>query len=225
MLDIDDKLKDHIKQSFLNRGNAGSHVTYLRSLKDRGFEPTVIYDIGACVLEWTQSVKELWPNAHYVVFDAFEPFEFLYKENNLDYHLGVLSDSDGRVVRFYQNDYNRTGNSYYREIGGNNDFFPEDRFILRHTRSLDSVVKERGFPLPDLIKIDVQGAEIDILRGAQNVLSNAKHMVIELQHTEYNEGAPKAQESVPIIEGMGWKCVAPLFHNNGPDGDYGFEKV
>lgn len=218
-------LEQHIRDAFLHKPRGSSHEAYLRNLKSHGFEPNVIYDIGACVLEWTYIAKDLWPNAHYIVFDAYEPYEFLYKELNLDYHVGVLSDTDGREVKFYQNDYIRTGNSYYREIGSGGNLFPEDKYVLKKTRSLDSLVSERNFPLPDLIKIDVQGAEIDILRGAQNTISHAKHMVIELQHTEYNEGAPKSDVSRPIIESMGWKCIAPLFHNNGADGDYGFEKI
>ena len=53
---------------------ARSHFRYLRWLqRKRGFAPTVIYDIGACVLHWTRPVKELWPDAEVILFDAFEP--------------------------------------------------------------------------------------------------------------------------------------------------------
>ena len=90
------------------------------------------------------------------------------------------------------------------------------------TSMLDTIVKERGFPLPDFIKIDVQGAEIDILRGGLNTIKHAKRMIIELQHTEYNLGAYKHTESLEIIKNMGWNCCDPLFSNNGPDGDYSF---
>ena len=47
-------------------------------------------------------------------------------------------------------------------------------------------------------------------------------MVVELQHTEYNKGALLANESIPLIEELGWNCIDPLFQNNGCDGDYGF---
>lgn len=75
---------------------------YLQQLKHRGFDPKVIYDIGACVLHWTHEAQRLWPDATYVLFDAFEPAQFLY-QGYLS-HDGCLSDVDGRVVRFYQND-------------------------------------------------------------------------------------------------------------------------
>jgi len=196
------------------------HIQYLNKLKAEGFEPKVIYDIGSCVLHWTVHAKRIWPEAKIILFDAFEPAKFLYKD--YENYVGVLSDKDDDVVKFYQNDYFPGGNSYYREIGGEGGFFPEDRFIEKKTRTLDSIVKERGFPLPDFIKIDVQGCEVDILRGGENTVQHARRMVIELQHTEYNLGAKLANESIGIIENMGWICSDPLFQNNGCDGDYGF---
>ena len=58
-----------------------------------------------------------------------------------------------------------------------------------------------------------------------NTIINAKHLIVELQHVIYNENAPVARETIPFIENIGFKCIAPLFCNNGPDGDYGFIKI
>jgi hypothetical protein len=70
----------------------------------------------------------------------------------------------------------------------------------------------------------VQGAEKDVILGGSNVVKHAKHMIVEMQHVEYNIGAPLVSDTLPWIESIGWKCVAPLFANNGVDGDYGFER-
>lgn len=200
-----------------------NHINYLYKLKEQGFEPKVIYDIGSCVLHWTDYAKEIWPDAKIILFDAFEPAEFLY--DGYDYYMGVLSDVDDNIVRFYQNDYFPGGNSYYREIGcDGGSYFPEDKYIEKKTKTLDTIVRERGFPLPDFIKIDVQGAEIDILRGGQNTIKHAQKMIVELQHMEYNLGAKLCDESRKIIEDMGWICTDPLFQNNGCDGDYAFSR-
>jgi hypothetical protein len=202
-----------------------NHKLYLMKLKESGFEPKVIYDIGSCVLHWTKFAKILWPDAKFILFDAFAPAEFLYIEENYDYNIGVLSNRDNSVVKFYQNDLLPGGNSYYREIGcDNGKYFPEDIYLELVTKKLDTVVKEMGFPLPDFVKIDVQGAEIDIIQGGLETLSHAQRMIVELQHIEYNQGAFVANESLPIIESLGWNCDAPLFQNNGPDGDYSFVK-
>lgn len=205
-----------------------NHKNYLQKLKNEGFEPKVIYDIGSCVLHWTKEAKKLWPDAKYILFDAFSHAEFLYKD--YDYHIGVLSDEDNKNIKFYQNDYLPAGNSYYREIGcTTGNYFPEYNYIEMISKKIDTIVAEKGFPLPDFVKIDVQGAEVDVIRGGINTLKNASRLIAELQHVEYNQGALKNDVSLPLIEEMlHFKCTVPLFQNNGPDGDYAFanpEKV
>lgn len=218
--EIRPELKVHLKK-LAEATLPENHVAYLKKLKASGFEPKVIYDIGSCVLFWTKAAKELWPNATYVLFDAYTEVEFLYK--GYQYHMGVLSDKEDEI-KFYQNEYYPGGNSYYREIGSPapDYFFPENNYILKKSSTLDKIVKEKGFPLPDFVKIDVQGCEVDIIKGGKETLQHATRMIVELQHTEYNRGALKSTESLPIIESYGFTCVDPLFTNAGPDGDYGF---
>ena len=198
------------------------HINFLEKLKtDYNFTPSVCYDIGSCVLHWTRHAERIWPNSKVYLFDAFEPAMFLYKTN--EYYYGVLSDTDDNQIKFYQNDILFCGNSYYREIGSGSDVFPNENYILKTTKSLDSVVKEKGFIYPDLIKIDVQGAELDILKGATNVLSNSKYLIVELQDVNYNDGAPLVNETSKYLESIGWECIAEKFSDNGPDADYCFK--
>jgi FkbM family methyltransferase len=199
-----------------------AHYTFLEEMKDGGFSPKVCYDIGSCVLHWTRHAERIWPGVKCVLFDAFEPAEMFY--GGYDYTMGVLSDSDGKEVRFYQNDLLFGGNSYYREVGCSHKVFPEDTYLVKTTRSLDSIVREKGYPYPDLIKIDVQGAELDILKGAQEVLNHAKCIIVELQDVEYNQGAPLCDVTIGYLESIGWECTARKFSDNGPDGDYCFVK-
>jgi len=199
------------------------HVQYLHSLKAKGFEPKVIYDIGACVGAWTKMAKQIWPNARYILFEANWEMEFLYWEVGWEYSMGLLGQENDQIVKYYQNDFQPTGNSYYREIGcTHGDYHPENQYLWKPIRKLDTVVEQREFPLPDMVKMDVQGAEWDIFLGAQRTFSKVEHLIMELQHMEYNKGALKNTEILPKMEEFGWKCVAPLFCNNGPDGDYDF---
>lgn len=224
------QIKDTEVEHFFNLKNQASmpsdHKAYLVKLKNKGFEPNVIYDIGACVLHWTSVAKELWPNAEYIVFDALPKAKAIYESENFKHYVGVLGDEDGKQVSFYQNYRFPTGSSYYREIGHDNgSLFPDNTARTYNMKTLDTIVREMGFPPPDLIKIDVQGAEKDVIFGAQTTLKSVQHLIVEMQHTEYNLNAPKANETLPYIESFGFKCVAPMFCNNGPDADYGFERV
>jgi len=203
-----------------------SHIDYLRSLKAAGFEPRVLYDIGACVLHWSTEAHKIWPDATIVAFDAFDKAEFLYKEAGMPYHIGVLSKNTGDVVEWYENATHPGGNSYYREVGCTaGDFFPLGTSMPRVTWALDDLVAEQDFPLPDLVKIDVQGAERDVIEGGLHTIGHAQHMVCEMQHMRYNDGAPMVGETLPWIESLGWKCVVHRLHDNGPDADYAFVRA
>jgi FkbM family methyltransferase len=218
----------HLLELSRRRCIPAAHVAYLERLKASGFEPKVVYDIGACVLHWTNEARRLWPDATYVLFDAFDKAEFLYaaSPHARTYHVGVLSDVDEREVRFFQNDLLPGGNSYYREVGCEGGrFFPDDTARQLRAKTLATVVRERGFPLPDLVKIDVQGSERDVIAGGAGVLEHARHLIVEMQDVEYNMGAPRAAATGPYIEGLGWRCVAPKFCDNGPDADYGYERL
>jgi FkbM family methyltransferase len=205
-----------------------SHVRFLYDLRDQGVQPKVIYDVGACVLHWYSQAVQVWPHASYYVFEAMHSVEFLYKQHGLNYHLGVLSNSDRRTVTFWQNDQHPGGNSYYKENEAHNpqvhEYFNAQHRRLMCTQTLDRVVTSRGWPPPDLIKMDVQGAEADVLQGMCQLLPHVQHVILELQHVEYNQGAPQAPEVITWLAQQGFTCEAPLFTNNGVDGDYYFRR-
>jgi FkbM family methyltransferase len=162
-----------------------------------------------------------------VVFEAMPETEFLYKEQQLKYHIGVLSNETGKPVEFYQNTYHPGGNSYYRENPEVNpealNYFNDSHRRVYTTVTLDAVVNLKQLPKPDLIKMDVQGAELDVLKGAVETLRNCDHVILELQTVEYNKGAPLSQSVIEYMQDLGFTVQGP-FSLNGPDGDYYFSR-
>lgn len=199
------------------------HVNYLRTL---AIKPRVIYDIGANALEWSRTADKIWPDSEIIAFEAMTTAQPLYSQHKFKFHIGVLSDTDNKTVKFYQNDLYPWGNSYYMEneqLSPPGCEFNEGHAVTYQAQTLDSVVRDRGFPAPDFIKIDVQGAEMDVLRGATECLKTCENIIIEIQHKEYNKGAPNQNEMFEFMASLGFELVQNIFLKDC-DGDYHFKK-
>jgi hypothetical protein len=124
------------------------------------------------------------------------------------------------MLDFYEDVNNPGGNSYYLETTG---AFNETHKTRRVTSKLDTLVFQNGWKLPDLIKLDVQGAELDVLRGAEHTIANCLDIILEAQHVNYNDGAPKIDEVKEYLESIGFVLKSEII-KNGADGDYHFTR-
>ena len=226
---VQKRLKELHDQDLLPR----DHVNYLWKLKDQGIEPKVIYDIGACVLHWYRHAEDVWVNAEIIPIEAMEEVAELYASQGIDrWVAGCLLSDKEEEVEFYENLEHPGGNSLYKE---NNELspladqlFPEEKKVKRRTSTLDDIVWLMDLPKPDMIKMDIQGAELAALKGATETLKTVNHLILELQHKDYNFGAPKAQEVIDYLKTIGFEMVGDgMFCGSdlGVDGDYHFTRV
>jgi FkbM family methyltransferase len=204
------------------------HINYIRHVD---YTPKVIFDIGSAVLHWTKEAKKIWPKAKYIAFEAMTEVEDFYREMNQECTLEVLSNVVGRKVVYNCHPINLGGNSYYKESEeyskAAKDIYTKEYEQDRITTTIDYIMEVSKYPQPDLIKIDTQGSEIDILKGAENTIKGVKHMIVELQHVQYNIGAKLVNESIEYINSLGFELVPTgndnkYFCGNGPDADYHF---
>jgi FkbM family methyltransferase len=199
---------------------------HLEYIKNMNINPKVIYDIGSSVLHWSKKAREIWPNAQFYLFEAMDTVYEIYEDNKFfNYHLGVLSDSDGRVVDFYENKLFPGGNSYYRENYNLNSeslkYFNEQTKFKKITTTIDSIIKLKNWPKPDLVKMDIQGAELDVLKGGINTFKGCKDFILELQNVEYNIGAPMRETVIDYMLQNNYELISN-FISTGVDGDYHF---
>jgi FkbM family methyltransferase len=169
-----------------------SHIaeaSYFRLAK-QGFYPNGIIDIGAYQGDWTRLIAKFFPRAPILMIEAQTEkrafLEIVRAELSLtDYILCLLGNTEGTEVIF---NLMETGSSIYSERSN----MPRTQRRLT-MRTLDSVLKE--YPQlngPLFIKLDVQGAELDVLGGAASALQAAEVVQLEVALMPYNEGAPTA---------------------------------
>jgi hypothetical protein len=71
------------------------------------------------------------------------------------------------------------------------------------TRMLDHVCEEQG-AWPDLLKLDVEGAELDVLRGGERAAQRALAIDIEVAFAPLRVGAPLFSEVDAYLHGLGF---------------------
>jgi len=151
---------------------------HLKKLKtDKNFSPTKILDIGANIGFWTKNVKSIWPDAEYTCIEAGPKYEKHLKEIANNCHIAVLGDSN-KEIKMYLREINKGSKKKITYTKGSTVFGIFKDYEIRQMQTLDQLVgKDAHF---DLIKQDVQGAEIMIMQGAPDIFTRAKYVIQEV---------------------------------------------
>jgi FkbM family methyltransferase len=167
----------------------------LARLRDLGFTPTGILDVGAYEGHFSRGVRQIFSEAHILMIDALAEkglalADVCREVGNADYLIAVLGDREMEAIPFFvanteiRPDLVKTGSSKFKE---NTNFPMEERTLPQ--RTLGSIVGNRCQTF-QLLKLDVQGAELDVLRGLGHQLSKVEVILMEMSLAEYNKGAP-----------------------------------
>jgi len=73
---------------------------------------------------------------------------------------------------------------------------------------LDEYVRRENIPLPDLIKLDIQGAELTALSGGETCLAAAKAVLLEVSFIEFYVGQPRFHAVVEYLADRGFHLYA-----------------
>jgi len=156
-------------------------------------------DVGAHHGEWRDVFSSAISGVDILSIEANpESFQILAKRYTNVVNLCVASDSGFRTLYLPDERYRdlTTGVSLYRE---RLPFYDQGRKITVQTIKIDSL--ETNY---DYIKIDIQGAELEALRGATEKLKYAKFLELELSVLQYNDGAPLACEVISFLHESGF---------------------
>lgn len=166
-----------------------SEVCYLR-LEKQGFRPNGIIDIGAYQGDWTRLIKKIFQQVPILMIEARSEQKSFLEQTcaelvSAQYALCLLGNAEAASVTFH---VMASGSSIYSE---RSNVPRSSRHLTMHT--LDNLLKQyRDLQRPLFIKLDVQGAELDVLCGAEDTLRQAEVVQLEVALMNYNEGAPTA---------------------------------
>lgn len=164
-------------------------------LKNSGFYPKRILDIGANACETADVMRQFWPASDMLLIEGNRECEPLFKLKKYNYHIKLLGKENGTTT-FYKTKWSPicSGNSIYRE---NSNVYDGDMLVTETLPiyKLDDIVVGTY----DLIKIDTQGSELDIIRGGMNTFGNAKVVICEVALVENNVGGCKKEDVMNVL--------------------------
>jgi len=176
-------------------------------------EPKRILDIGANAGGWYNECRPHFPSSYIFSIEANEECEEALKAANPNYLIALLAKDNKEYDYYVNNTYQSTGNSIYKEL---TEHYTEanTRIIKKQGTRLDDIFTDKYF---DLIKMDVQGAELDIIKGGPKLIQAAHGLILEVAIKEYNEASPMYDEVVAYLETIGFKqksILDELMYNN-----------
>lgn len=170
--------------------NASPHVhpiyreisLFARRLRDLGWKPDFIVDVGASSGVWSWTVYEAFPEARYFLCDPlFERYNASTLAPNMERVQAAVSDKPGTAH------FTVTSDLYGSSLL---DVANQSGAIEVPVTTVDAIVAERGAKGRCMIKVDVQFAEHLVLDGALETLHN--HCDVLVLETTLHRVLPEA---------------------------------
>lgn len=179
----------------------------------------VVYDLGAHIGYYTLiASKSVIENGKVYAFEPFpENINYLRKHvdlNNID-NVNIfeyaVSDKTGKTL--FTNCENNAANS----ICKSSPMYQYDKFIEVLTIKLDDLILKREIYPPQLIKIDVEGAEYDVLKGSLKLLKEYHPTIFLSTHNCQNKGVHK--KCCGLLSELGYSLSYFDFHKKKSEMD------
>jgi FkbM family methyltransferase len=177
-------------------------------------EPLKIFDIGACEGEESIRYKNIFSESLIFLFEPLPKNQELINKNIAKYELNnvflypvALSDEDG-YTKFYTSsgqpekwndnldwDFgNKSSSLLLPEPKNLPEWLKFNEILDVQTFTLDLFLEEHKIKSVDFVHMDVQGAELKVLKGAKSKLKSIKSIWLEVSKIEIYKNQPLSNE-------------------------------
>lgn len=165
----------------------------LHQVRSAGFIPKTVVDVG--VASGTSSLYETYPEARFLLIEPLEEFVPAYKQLQQDYRLEyvitAVGSGEGRRLLHVHSDY-ESSSLFPEQEGTSINGTPREVPVT----TLDRICAEKEVEGSVLLKLDVQGYEMEVLRGSAETLLVSEVVAIEVSLFEFYKGSPSLKEIV-----------------------------
>lgn len=169
-------------------------------IKSQGFHPKQIVDIGASNGCWTKECMEIFPNTKYFLAEPqpahrMELELFVRLHTNVTFWAGALGPNNATLPLVLH--------------GGQTSFLKSSEYagetIEVPVRKMDELVREKYLDYPDFIKADIQGYEVEALKGAEECMQKCQLLQLEVSYRRLYENCPLAHDVIEFVGQRGFR--------------------
>ncbi len=185
-------------------GISDTEIKAVLRLREMCSADPIVFDVGSNKGDWASILAANVKEIH-----LFEPNEILLhysmvrfdRLNNVTYiAAAIFVDSKNKVDFYYFTNYNNGLSSLYY-----NKFWEEEKLPIKHTNvktiRLDTYCIDNKIDSIDILKIDVEGADFDVLMSADYLLRSKKIKFIQIEKSpHYGRAGHTFEDVIKFVE-------------------------
>jgi FkbM family methyltransferase len=183
----------------------GSMKMLLEDLHFRGFHPQSILDVGANRADWSRMAKSIFKKADFFLIEPQIEMKsaldaFCEEFPGSHYFLAGAGANPGELVL-----------TIWDDLAGSSLLPPESEELRTEGKqrsvpiiTINSLLEENMLPMPQLVKLDIQGFELEALKGGANLFGNVEVFILEVSLFEFMAGQPLFAEVVTFMKNWGY---------------------
>lgn len=177
----------------------------LRQIKQLGAAPAYVVDVGAAYGSFTRECAAIFPDACYLLVEPLAEYRSSLAALKCSmptarYVCAAASSRSGEIAINVHPDL--LGSSLLREVERGTDVNGVPRYVRAVT--VDRLIEETGAKGPFFLKVDVQGAEVDVLQGAEALLKETEYVILEVSFFKFFEDGPEFSDIVAYMKTRGF---------------------
>ncbi|MBL8005903.1 MAG: FkbM family methyltransferase [Ignavibacteria bacterium] len=201
------KSEDDLRRVYLpENGPAGNLGYLLYDIKRKGFKCDCILDVGAHDTQWIRMQMKLFPDATAYLIEPLSEMEQHLKDFCSDYPTSkyFLCGAGSKEGNFYLTVSGHLEGANFLQKS-NKTFRESNRQRVVKIITIDSLLESGEIDMPGLVKLDIQGFELEALKGAEMLFGNTEIFILEVSFFEFIEGTPLFSEVVGFMSLKGYE--------------------
>jgi len=172
-----------------------------------GLAPATVIDVG--VASGTPALYRSFPQARHLLVEPLKEFEeqlqAICKAYKAEY---VLAAAGAHPCEMEIN--------VSSVLDGSSLLGPKETARRIPVVTLDDTCRERGLPGPYVVKVDVQGAELQVLDGARAILQDTALVILEVSFFRFTDGCPQFHDVIDYMKKQGFVAYEMFDGHNRP---------